>query len=98
MLIILSNMPSVMVCFVHHLFLFQSKRAELSNVVRSSAQFIGNWICKLHVSTIIQQCKVYHRLVKNTKKFTKEEIILPLMRSHRLVLQHGHSYQHPSIL
>lgn len=98
MLIILSNMPSVMVCFMHHLFLFQSKRAELSNVVRSSAQFIGNWICKLHVSTIIQQCKVYHSIVIYSKNFTKEEIILPLMRSYRLVLQHGHSYRHPSIL
>lgn len=67
MWIILSNMPSVMVCFVHHLFCLHIKRAELSNVVKSSAQFIGNWICKLHVSTIIQQCKIYHSIVIYSK-------------------------------
>lgn len=98
MWIILSNMHNGMVYLVHHLFCLHIKRAELSNVVRSSAQFIGNWICKLHVSTIIQQYKVYHSIVIYSKNFTKEEIILPLMRSHQLVLQHGHSYRHPSIL
>lgn len=87
-----------MVCLVHHLFLFHIKRAGLSNVVKSSALFIGNWICKLHVSTTIQHNKVYHPIVTYSKNFTKEEIILPLMRAHRLVWQHGHSYRHPSIL